>query len=135
MKLESLAKTTELRIKPQFKSTKSGLILDTSHGLMQVLELKENTMNKHEIAYAAQWYLGDALAHIACKVAEENQVQYVGFSGGVALNKIITKAVMTCINEEKLTPLIHNNVPPGDGGISLRQEGTAGLPGPPGLAA
>ncbi len=125
MKLEALAKTTELRIKSQFMNTKSGLILDTSHGLMQVLELRESIKKKHEIAYAVQWYLGDALAHIACNVAKENQVKYVGFSGGVALNKIITKAVVARINEEKLTPLIHKNVPPGDGGISIGQVAVA----------
>ncbi|MFX1559162.1 MAG: carbamoyltransferase HypF [Promethearchaeota archaeon] len=121
MKLESLAKTTELQIEPRFMKTKGGLTLDTSHSLMQVLELKEKSVNKQEIAYAAQWYLGDSLAYIACRVAEENQIQYVGFSGGVALNRIITKAVVNRINQEKLIPLIHNNVPPGDGGISIGQ--------------
>ena len=121
MKLEALAKTTELQIRPRFMKTKGGLTLDTSHGLMQVLELKNKGVNRQEIAYAAQWYLGDSLAHIACGVAEENQVQHVGFSGGVALNRIITKAVVNRINQEKFIPLIHSNVPPGDGGISIGQ--------------
>ncbi|MFX1601836.1 MAG: Sua5/YciO/YrdC/YwlC family protein, partial [Promethearchaeota archaeon] len=125
MKLEALAKTTGLQIKPRFMETKSGLTLDTSHGLMQVLELNANGVNKQEIAYATQWYLGDSLAHIACRVAEENQIQHVGFSGGVALNRIITKAVINRTNQEKLIPLIHNNVPPGDGGISIGQVAVA----------
>jgi hydrogenase maturation protein HypF len=125
MKLEAVAKTTGLQIKPRFMETKSGLTLDTSHGLMQVLELNANGVNRQEIAYATQWYLGDSLAHIACRVAEENQVQHVGFSGGVALNRIITKAVINRINQEKLIPLIHNNVPPGDGGISVGQVAVA----------
>jgi hydrogenase maturation protein HypF len=126
MKLEALAKTTELRIKPLFKKSRSGLVLDTSNGLMRVLELMKEGVSKHEIAYAAQWYLGESLAHIACGVAEENQIEHVGFSGGVALNNIITKAVIDYVCREQLTPLIHANVPPGDGGISIGQVAIAG---------
>jgi hydrogenase maturation protein HypF len=126
MKLESIAKTTDLRIDPLFKKSRSGMILDTSNGLMRVLELKEESVSKREIAYAAQWYLGESLAHIACRVAKENQIQHVGFSGGVALNRIITKAVIDHVHKEKLTPLIHANVPPGDGGISIGQVAIAG---------
>ncbi|MHA2423421.1 MAG: carbamoyltransferase HypF [Candidatus Thorarchaeota archaeon] len=125
MKLEAFASPTKLRIKPLFTKTKTGLSLDTSNGLMQILELKEKDVNKHEIAYAAQWYLGDSLAHIACRVAEENQIQHVGFSGGVALNRIITKAVIDHIDKRKLIPLIHSSVPPGDGGISIGQVAVA----------
>lgn len=126
MKLEALAKTTDLRIDPLFKKSRSGLILDTSNGLMRILELKKEGVSKHEIAYAAQWYLGESLAYIACGVAKENQIQYVGFSGGVALNRIITKAVIDCVRKEDLTPLIHANVPPGDGGISFGQVAVTG---------
>lgn len=126
MKLESIAKPTDLQINSLFKKSRNGLILDTSNGLMQVLELKEDGVSKHEIAYAAQWYLGDSLAHIACRVAKENQISHVGFSGGVALNRIITKAVIDHVHKEKLTPLIHVNVPPGDGGISIGQVAIAG---------
>ncbi|MFW9868943.1 MAG: carbamoyltransferase HypF [Candidatus Thorarchaeota archaeon] len=125
MKLEALAKTTELQIKPRFMKTKGGLNLDTSRGLMDILELKEKGVNEHEIAYAAQWYLGSSLAYIACRVAKENQIQHVGFSGGVALNSVITKAVIDHVVQEKLTPLIHKDVPPGDGGISIGQVAVA----------
>jgi hydrogenase maturation protein HypF len=126
MKLEALARTTDLRIAPLFKKSRDGLILDTSNGLMKILELKEESVSKHEIAYAAQWYLGESLAHIACRVAKDNQIQHVGFSGGVALNRITTKAVIDYVRKEKLTPLIHTNVPPGDGGISIGQVAVAG---------
>jgi hydrogenase maturation protein HypF len=126
MKLEALAKPTDLRIDPLFKKSREGLILDTSNGLMRVHELKDEGVNKQEIAYAAQWYLGESLADVACRVAKENQIQHVGFSGGVALNRIITKAVIDRVQRENLTPLIHVNVPPGDGGISIGQVAVAG---------
>jgi hydrogenase maturation protein HypF len=126
MKLEALAKTTDLRINPLFKKSRNGLILDTSDGLMRVLEFIEESVSKHEIAYAAQWYLGESLAHIACRVAKDNQIQHVGFSGGVALNRVSTKAVIDYVSKEKLKPLIHVNVPPGDGGVSIGQVAIAG---------
>ena len=126
MKLESIAKPTDLRIDPLFKKSRNGLILDTSNGLMRILELKEESVSRREIAYAAQWYLGESLAHIACRVAKESQIPHIGFSGGVALNRITTKAVIDYVHKEKLTPLIHTNVPPGDGGISIGQVAVAG---------
>jgi hydrogenase maturation protein HypF len=125
MKLEAMARATELRIKPQFVENKDELVLDTSDGLMQVFGLREKGVNKQEIAYAAQWYLGESLVHIASRVAEENQIQHVGFSGGVALNRIITKAVVESVKKKKLTPLIHDSVPPGDGGVSIGQVAVA----------
>ncbi|MFW9926360.1 MAG: carbamoyltransferase HypF, partial [Candidatus Thorarchaeota archaeon] len=45
MKLEAHARTTELQIKPRFVKTKNGLNLDTSQGLMDILELKEKGVN------------------------------------------------------------------------------------------
>jgi len=126
MKLESVARKTDLRIPPEFKSMKNGLDLDIVDGLIKILELRKKGINKEEIAYAAQWYLGNSLADIACSVAKEKSLKYVGFSGGVALNRIITKAVIDQIKKENLKPLIHLNVPPGDGGISIGQVVVAG---------
>ena len=126
MKLEATAKDTELEIKPQFIDVKEKLILDTSDGLMQILDLRNKGVSIRELAYAAQWYLGKSLAHIACSVAKTNQIQHVGFSGGVALNRIITKAIIEYVKQENLKPLIHVNVPPGDGGVSIGQAAVAG---------
>ena len=126
MKLEAVAKETDLRVDPKFVNTENGLNLDISDAMLQFLELQKKGISKHEIAYAAQWYLGNSLADIACKVAIEKGVEYVGFSGGVALNRIITKAVLDRINQDNLNPLIHLNVPPGDGGISIGQVAVAG---------
>jgi len=126
MKLESVARNTSLRIPPEFKSVKDGLDLDIVDALMKILELKKKSVNRQEIAYAAQWYLGNSLADIACTVAKENKLKHVGFSGGVALNRIITNAVIDRVKKENLKPLIHLNVPPGDGGISIGQVVIAG---------
>jgi hydrogenase maturation protein HypF len=126
MKLEAVARETELRIISEYVNSETGMSLDISDALQQIVKLRKKGINKHEIAYAAQWYLGSSLAEIACRAAIKNSVEYVGFSGGVALNRIITKAVVDRINQEGLKPLIHQNVPPGDGGISIGQVAVAG---------
>jgi hydrogenase maturation protein HypF len=126
MKLEATSKETDLRISPEYVNKENRTYLDTSDALLKIIDLKKTGVSRHEIAYAAQWYLGTSLAKIACDVAVKEGIEQVGFSGGVALNRVITKAVVERVNQEKLNPLIHNRVPPGDGGISIGQVAVAG---------
>ena len=121
MKLESVAHETKIRLEPRFNTSNRGTFLDIAESLMQLLELKKNGAKSVELAYAAQWYLGDSLAKMACDVAHSEGLDHVGFSGGVALNRIITKAIINHVTNEHLTPLIHRHIPPGDGGISSGQ--------------
>lgn len=121
MKLEAVARPSELRLRPVLKKINGRTVLDTSDALSQVLDLIERREGIPEIAYAAQWYLGEALGKIACMYAVEKGIGHIGFSGGVALNRIITRAVKECVEGEKLIPVFHRRVPPGDGGVSLGQ--------------
>ncbi len=121
MKLESVAHKTKIRLEPRFNTNNHGTFLDIAESLKQLLELKKDGAKPVELAYAAQWYLGESLAKIACDVAHNEGLDYVGFSGGVALNRIITNAIITHITNEHLTPLVHRHIPPGDGGISSGQ--------------
>lgn len=129
MKLEAAARSTDLRIRPTFKEMNGRIVLDTSDSLNQIVNLMKRRESIPEIAYAAQWCLGQALGDMACRCAHEKGIVYVGFSGGVALNGIITKAVKDCVEGEKLIPKFHRRVPPGDGGVSLGQAvvGLAGI--------
>ncbi|MFX1539686.1 MAG: hypothetical protein ACFFBX_02775, partial [Promethearchaeota archaeon] len=45
----------------------------------------------------------------------------IGFSGGVAYNKILTKTIQNAVEGEGLTFLLHKHVPPGDAGTSIGQ--------------
>jgi hydrogenase maturation protein HypF len=126
MKLEAVSKETDLRISSEYLEREGSRYLDISDALLKIIELKKKGVSKHEIAYAAQWYLGTSLAEIACDIAINEGIEYVGFSGGVALNRVITNAVVDRVNQEKLNPLLHHQVPPGDGGISIGQVAVAG---------
>jgi hydrogenase maturation protein HypF len=121
MKLESMASKSGPSIQPVYIDSQGMMNLDTSESLKQLLNYKKQGKNPRDLAYSIQWHLGEALAEIACSAAEENQIDYVGFSGGVALNRIITKAIVHHVDSRGLHPLIHRRIPPGDGGVSLGQ--------------
>jgi hydrogenase maturation protein HypF len=121
MKLEAVAQKSDLRIEQEFLSSDSGMTLDIRHPLAKIIELRKNGKRISDLAYAIQWYLGTGLAEIACHIADNEDTRYVGFSGGVAVNHIITKAVVSRIKARGFRPLVHSHIPPGDGGISAGQ--------------
>ena len=123
MKLEAIARDTDIEIPLSFKTHQKMYQLDTTQFLMQIQEMKKQGVPSADLAFAAQWHLGLGLADIACRIAHERGTDYVGFSGGVALNRIITDAVMKRVHDNDLKSLIHKQVPPGDGGISIGQVG------------
>ncbi|MFW9980380.1 MAG: carbamoyltransferase HypF [Candidatus Thorarchaeota archaeon] len=121
MKLESIAKKGNITIDFDFINKDNRLLLDTTKFLETVFDLKKAGESVRELAFASQWYLGEALAQIALETANNEGVNYIGFSGGVALNRLITEAIMRKVAEENRVPLLHRHVPPGDGGISIGQ--------------
>jgi hydrogenase maturation protein HypF len=124
MKLEALAtKNHDVSIKSELVNKDGRLVLDTAKSFESLLTLQRSGYPTGDLAYAIQWHLGDSLAQIAIDIAEREHVRYVGFSGGVALNRVITDAIATRMTSSDLIPLLHREVPPGDGGISIGQIG------------
>ncbi len=128
MKLEAIASGNQIiDIKAEFVTKGNRLVLDTAKSFESFLNLLKSGQHIGKLAYAIQWHLGDSLAKIAIDIAEKEQVKYVGFSGGVALNRVITKAAVKRITSNGLIPLLHRHVPPGDGGISIGQIGVGAV--------
>ncbi len=124
MKLEAAASENQMvSIESELVEKDGRLVLDTAKSFESLLGLQKAGHQVEELAYAIQWHLGDSLARIAVDIADREQVKYVGFSGGVALNRIITDAVVKRVTSNDLVPLLHKEVPPGDGGISIGQIG------------
>ncbi len=120
MQLEAVARETDFRINME-RTREEWAVLDTTEALREVLRLKRESVPTSEIAYAAQWYLGESLAAIACAISMEKGIEFVGVSGGVAVNRIIMQAISSRVKNEGLKLLVHKNVPPGDGGVSVGQ--------------
>ncbi|MCK5239264.1 MAG: carbamoyltransferase HypF [Candidatus Thorarchaeota archaeon] len=124
MKLEAVASGNHtVDMKTELVNKGNRLVLDTTKFFESLLNFQKSGQSIGNLAYAVQWHLGDSFARIAIDIAEKEQVKYVGFSGGVALNRVITKAAVERIISNGLVPLLHRNVPPGDGGISIGQIG------------
>ena len=80
-----------------------------------------------DLAFSAHAYVARALANAAIAIAEEEGIKVVGFSGGVALNEIISLTIRKVVSEAGLRYVSNVAVPPGDGGVSFGQAYLASL--------
>lgn len=124
MKLESAAMKgcDTLKLKPIIK----GITLDTTELLLAIFENRQK-FSRTDLAYSAHAYLGKGLAALAIEKAEENDVKTVGFSGGVACNEILTSIIRKAVEAASLRFVVHEAVPPGDGGLSFGQAVAVGF--------
>ena len=125
MKLEAIARESDIQLDLEFKKTPYGRSLDTTYLLLQILDLRKKGVSRSNLAYAAQYSIAQGLSEIACDVAQDQGILHVGFSGGVAVNRIITRTITNQVQRYNLVPVLHSLVPPGDGGISVGQVATA----------
>jgi len=124
MKLESAATKGKdvLKLEPIIK----GDTLNTTELLLEIFENRER-FAIHDLAFSAHVYLAKGLAELAIGKALENGVKNVGFSGGVACNEILAKIMWEAVEAAGLKFLVHEAVPPGDGGLSFGQAFAAGF--------
>ena len=118
MKLESAAIKGKdvLNLKPIIH----GDVLDTTEMVLTIFENREK-YSKVDLAYSAHAYLAKGLAMLAVEKALEEKVEAIGFSGGVACNQILTSIMRKIVESSGLKFLVHEAVPPGDGGLSFGQ--------------
>ena len=65
--------------------------------------------------------LAAALAELAAHLAKGRGLRHVGLSGGCFQNVTLTLSLAAALEEKGLIPLLHKDLPPGDGCISLGQ--------------
>jgi hydrogenase maturation protein HypF len=124
MKLESAAirGNDALKLEPII----NGNVLNTTRLLLEIFENREK-YPKADLAYSAHVYLAKGLAKLAIEKAIENGVRTIGFSGGVACNEILALIMRKVVEASGLKFLVHEVVPPGDGGLSFGQAVVAGF--------
>jgi len=124
MKLESTAIKGKdaLKLEPVINDN----VLDTTQLLLEIFENREKH-SKADLAYSAHAYLGKGLATLAIEKALEKGVKTVGFSGGVACNEILVSVMRRVVEASGLEFMVHEAVPPGDGGLSFGQAVVAGF--------
>jgi len=118
MKLESAALTGRNRLKLQPIINED--VIDTTN-LVHEIFAQKNAFSTADLAFSAQSYIARGLAQLASEKAKQLGISVVGFSGGVAYNEQITSTIRRVVKENGLKFVVHELVPPGDGGISLGQ--------------
>jgi len=118
MKLESAALWGKdaLCLKPVL----TGDVIETGAMVREVFE-NSGRVTVRDLAHSAELYIARSLGESAIAAAQELGVDCVGFTGGVACNELITHTLRTAVEKEGLRFLVHEAVPPGDGGLSLGQ--------------
>jgi len=118
MKLEAAAIKGKdvLKLEPIIKNN----VLNAT-ALAHQIFYQRNAFPVDDLAFSAQLYLAQGLAQLAVNQAKRLDVDVVGFSGGVAYNEHITQTISKVVEENGLRLVVHESVPPGDGGISLGQ--------------
>jgi hydrogenase maturation protein HypF len=124
MKLESTARVGKDVLKLKIKT--DGGMLDTTQLLLCIFE-KRQRHSTADLAYSAHAYLARGLAALALEKASESHISTIGFSGGAACNEILTAIMRKTIKKEGLRFLVHETIPPGDGGVSFGQSIAAGF--------
>jgi hydrogenase maturation protein HypF len=82
--------------------------------------------DKSDLAYSMVSEVLEKMVFVAANKAHELDIPYIGLTGGVAYDLPIVRIVKSEIEKHNLKPLLHNNVPCGDGGISVGQNAIAG---------
>lgn len=124
IRLEAVAregKTIKLPIEDYITYKKGRTLLNTSRILLDLVKLKEEGVQKKNIASTAQYTIAKGLSDIAIEIAKERGINIVGVSGGVAYNDFIVKTIRKSIRQSNLIFAQHKRIPPGDGGISIGQ--------------
>jgi len=118
MKLESAAIGGEdmLKLEPVLK----GEVIETTSMVREIF-MSIGRLSVRDLAYSAQSYMARSLGKSAMMAANEQGIKAIGFTGGVACNEAITRILKATVESEGLRFLVHDAVPPGDGGLSFGQ--------------
>ncbi len=82
---------------------------------------RENNVPPEVIARRFHNTISNMVVEAAEIIREETDISYVALSGGVFQNVILLEDTFRKLTERNFRPLIHQLVPPNDGGISLGQ--------------
>lgn len=110
----------ELELHIPVKRNGNAEILDTSTFVDQILGYRHDYAGP-DLACSSHIILGKSLANLAIRVAQKRGLSKIGFSGGVAYNKMITGIIRRTVENQGFTFLMHDCVPPGDAGTAVGQ--------------
>lgn len=103
-----------------------GFETETINGTVMTAHLFHGTDEKKEdVAYSVVYNIMKELVQSASETADSAGIKYLGLTGGVSYNSTITKMFMDLVSGTDHPFIIHNDVPNGDGGVSIGQAAIA----------
>ena len=101
---------------------RQGLLEMDSAGLFaHAAQARAQGMDAGEVAARFHLSLARALATMAGRAARKLGLDTVGLTGGVLQNATMARLLPLALAEQGLRALVHHELPPGDGGLSLGQ--------------
>jgi hydrogenase maturation protein HypF len=125
MRLESMARKgnpNNVELKIGFTKKNGIYNIITSNLIKDIISLlEEGKFRNEDIAAKFQIEFANKFAEIAIKIANENNIDKIGLTGGVAYNYSFSRTIKEKVLKSDITFLEHNNIPPGDAGVSTGQ--------------
>jgi hydrogenase maturation protein HypF len=124
IRLESFANKgkplQQLNLEIPVNQVGDALVLDTTIFVNHLFQ-NRNKYSGPDLAYEAHIALGKAFGKLASEIAGREGLRTIGFSGGVAFNRILNRTIHQVVEGNGFHFLTHRYVPPGDAGTSIGQ--------------
>jgi hydrogenase maturation protein HypF len=131
IELEALARTVDRRQAPRYEGA-CGVSVVAGVAVLDPVPLVERVVTEQRagrpvevIAAGFHESLGAAAAQLAADQARAHGVGTVALTGGVFQNLRFSQIVESALREGGLTVVVHQSIPPNDGGISVGQAAIA----------
>jgi len=131
IELESLARTVARADAPRYQGCvtigqdDSGCVLDPSDLIAALLDDLQAGTDPARIAAGFHEALGRATADLAARLASQHQLSTIALTGGVFQKARLTEIVESELRDGGFDVLVHCEVPPNDGGVSIGQAAIA----------
>jgi hydrogenase maturation protein HypF len=131
IELEAAARAVDRRNAPRYDGTvrsvdvDDAVVLDPTALVARVVEERASGVPSVMIAAGVHEAFGAGAAAWAAGLARRNDLDTVALTGGVFQNARLSEIVESALVEQGLRVLVHAQVPPNDGGISIGQAAIA----------
>jgi len=107
---------------------KDGVVgtIDLFRQLDEMINKPLTEKEKADFVYSFVKKVVDDLTNIAIQHAENLEINNIGLTGGVSYNIPIVEMIEKQVEKAKLKLIVHNQIPNGDGGISIGQNAIIG---------